>query len=101
MFKLTTIALCTAVMLCAEFSYAQPAAPEELAQGEVRRIDREGKRITLRHGEIKSLAMPPMTMVFGVGQASQLDGLEVGARVRFTVRSEGGKLVVERLEKVE
>jgi Cu/Ag efflux protein CusF len=42
-----------------------------------------------------------MTMVFGVGQASQLDGLEVGARVRFTVRSEGGKLVVERLEKVE
>ena len=38
----------------------QPAATE-MTDGEVRKIDKETKKITLKHAEIKSLDMPPMT----------------------------------------
>ena len=45
----------------------------EMAEGEVRKIDKENKKITLKHGPLKSLDMPPMTMVFRVPDASLLD----------------------------
>ena len=48
------------------------AAPPALADGEVRKIDKEQGKITLRHGEIKHLDMPPMTMVFVVKDKSML-----------------------------
>jgi Cu/Ag efflux protein CusF len=35
-----------------------------MIDGEVRKSDKETGKITLRHGEIKHLDMPPMTMVF-------------------------------------
>lgn len=79
--------------------FAQPASP--MAEGEVRRVDREGMRITIKHGEIKSIDMPPMTMVFGVKDAKQLDGLETGSKIRFAAASENGKYVVNRIELVK
>ena len=50
----------------------------DLANGEVRRVSKDTNKITLRHGEIKSLDMPPMTMVFVVRDTSILDTLKVG-----------------------
>jgi Cu/Ag efflux protein CusF len=76
-------------------------AQGDKAEGEVRRIDMENKRVTLKHGEIKSLSMPPMTMVFQVKNPAQLEGLEVGAKVRFSAVSEGGKFVVTDLERAK
>ncbi|MEO7105496.1 MAG: copper-binding protein [Rhodoferax sp.] len=35
-----------------------------MSEGEVRKIDKESKKITLRHGPLKNLDMPAMTMVF-------------------------------------
>ena len=77
---------------------AAPAA--DWAQAEVRRIDAANGRLTLRHGDIPSLQMPPMTMVFQVREAAMLGSVKVGDRVRFRAVSEGGKYIVTEIEPV-
>ncbi len=64
------------------------------AQGEVTKIDKAQSRITLRHGEIKSLDMPPMTMAYRVADGKMLDGVAVGDRVRFAADKIGGVYTV-------
>ena len=79
-----------------------PAAAETAAwtQGEVRRIDAANARLTLRHGDIPNLNMPPMTMAFSLRDAALLQGLKVGDKVRFTaVDAGGGQLAITALEK--
>jgi Cu/Ag efflux protein CusF len=79
---------------------AASAAISDLADGEVRRIDREARKITLRHGEIKSLDMPPMTMVFRVSDGALLDNLKAGDRVRFAATQVDGTYTVTKIEAV-
>ena len=64
----------------------------------MRRVDRAGGKITLRHGEIKNLDMPPMTMVFEVADKSWLDQIKVGERVRFQADKSASGFVVTRIE---
>lgn len=80
---------------------AGPLAHAQTPQtaGEVMKIDKPGARVTLKHGEIKNLDMPPMTMVFRVRDARLLDGVAVGDRVRFTVEKVGGQFTVTALVK--
>lgn len=73
-------------------------AQDTWAEGEVRRIDRDNKKITLRHGEIKSLNMPPMTMVFQVRDPSLLERTAVGNKVRFQATQESGSFMVTDLQ---
>jgi Cu(I)/Ag(I) efflux system periplasmic protein CusF len=69
-------------------------ATAQEADAEVRKIDKAQAKITLRHGEIKSLDMPPMTMVFRIKDAKLLDALAVGDKVKFSAeKAEGGYLV--------
>jgi Cu/Ag efflux protein CusF len=77
---------------------AATAASQALSDGEVRRVDRQQGKVTLKHGEIKSLEMPPMTMVFRVKVSAMLDRLKVGDKIRFTVDQIDGALVVTRIE---
>lgn len=67
-----------------------PAPVAEFATGEVRRIDKSAGKITLRHGEIPNLQMPPMTMVFVASDPALLDKVKVGDKVRFRAAQEGG-----------
>jgi Cu/Ag efflux protein CusF len=77
----------------------QAAAAAGTAEGEVRRVDRAQGRLTLRHGPIENLDMPPMTMVFRVQDPGLLEGLQPGDRVRFEVQRIDGAYTVTRLEK--
>ncbi len=70
----------------------------ELAEGVVRRIDKAAGKITLRHGEIKHLDMPPMTMVFQVRDPALLDAVTAGAKVRFRVEQVGSAYVVTSIQ---
>lgn len=72
----------------------------DLADGEVRKVDLANGKITLRHGEIRSLDMPPMTMVFQLRDAAQAQGLAPGDKVRFRAVAEGSQLVVTSIERV-
>ena len=68
-----------------------------MSDAEVRKIDMARGRVTLKHGEIKSLDMPPMTMVFTVKDKAMLEGVKVGDKVRFKAANENGKLTVIEL----
>jgi Cu/Ag efflux protein CusF len=74
------------------------AVAAELADGEIRKIDRENSKLTIKHGPLKSLDMPPMTMVFGVQHAELLEKLQVGDKVRFDAEKVEGRIVVTRIE---
>jgi Cu(I)/Ag(I) efflux system periplasmic protein CusF len=68
-------------------------------EGEVTKIDKAQAKITLRHGEIKNLDMPAMTMVFRVRDAKMLDTVAVGDRVRFAAEKVGGNYTVTVISK--
>lgn len=85
-----------AVLLVALPLQAQPA-PD--ADGEVTKIDRAQARITLRHGEIKRLDMPPMTMVYRVADPKLIAPLAVGDKVRFAAEKVGGHYTVLAITK--
>lgn len=69
-----------------------------LARGEVRKIDEAAAKITIKHGDIPSLDMPPMTMVFTVRDKALLQRARPGDKIRFDVIQQDGKLIVTRIE---
>ncbi|MCL5042416.1 MAG: copper-binding protein [Gammaproteobacteria bacterium] len=77
------------------------AAEDDRSEGEVRRVDLDGQRVTLRHGPIDNLKMPPMTMVFRVDQQDQLEPLAPGDQVTFRAEERDGSYIVFDLQKVE
>jgi Cu/Ag efflux protein CusF len=93
-------ALLAAALLAPLAAAAQAAgADADMASGEVRRINKEQNKITLRHGEIKSLEMPPMTMVFTVRDPKLLDAVKVGDKVLFrAAKEDGGTYVVTAIK---
>lgn len=101
------VALVAAVLVAAA-AHAQPAAAAaapttkaavaaEFVEGEVRKVDREAGKITLRHGEIRNLDMPAMSMVFQVKDAAVLDRFKAGDKVRFKAIEESGKYFVTEI----
>jgi len=68
---------------------------------EVRRIDTDGRKLTLRHGDIPNLDMPGMTMIFRVKEGVPLDTIKVGDKVRFTAVSENGLFFLTQLRPAE
>jgi Cu(I)/Ag(I) efflux system periplasmic protein CusF len=86
-------------MASAQATTTAPVAAAEMTQAEVRKIDAENKKITLKHGEIKSLDMPPMTMVFSVKEASLLEALKVGDKIQFVAEKINGNYVVTKVAK--
>ena len=69
------------------------------ATGEVTKLDKAGGRVTIKHGEIKNLDMPPMTMAFRVSNPRLLEELAVGSRVRFTAEKVDGQYTVTSVSK--
>jgi len=80
---------------------ASTAASAPATEGEVRKIDRDAKKITIKHGEIANLGMPPMTMVFVARDPALLDKVKVGDSVRFTAEKVEGVIAVTRIETVK
>jgi Cu(I)/Ag(I) efflux system protein CusF len=74
------------------------AATPGLTSGEVRKIDKEAGKITIRHGEIKHLDMPAMTMVFVVRDRALLDKTTVGARILFMATNENGQMTASDIQ---
>jgi Cu(I)/Ag(I) efflux system protein CusF len=69
-----------------------------LSEGEVRKIDKEAKKLTIRHGPLANLDMPPMTMVFQVTDPAMLERVKVGDKIRFQADKVGGAYTVTRME---
>lgn len=85
----------------ADHSAHHPAAPQgsaSTADGEIRRVDKDAKKLTIRHGPIKNLDMPAMTMVFQVKDPAMLDKVNVGDKVKFNAEKIPGGYAVTEIE---
>jgi Cu/Ag efflux protein CusF len=80
---------------------ASGSATAEMTEATVRKVDKAAAKVTLKHGAIKNLDMPPMTMVFGVKDKTMLDSLKAGDQVRFIAASESGQYVVTMIQVVQ
>jgi Cu(I)/Ag(I) efflux system periplasmic protein CusF len=75
---------------------AQPGAA--LSDGEVRKVDKDAKKITIKHGPLQKLDMPPMTMVFQVKDPAMLEQVKVGDKIKFDAEKVGGAFTVTRIQ---
>ena len=87
--------------------HAHGAAPSEasgtsaspaLTEGQITRVDARNGTLTIRHGEITHLGMPPMTMVFGLPDKNQAVQFQPGEQVRFQAEAHDGALRITHIE---
>lgn len=67
-------------------------------EGEIRKVDKSAAKITIKHGPMAKLDMPPMTMVFQVKDKALLDVAKPGDKVTFDAEKAGGAYVVTQIE---
>lgn len=79
----------------------ETAAAAELTDGEVRKIDKDAGKITVRHGEIRNLNMAAMTMVLRVKDAAMLEQVQVGDKIRFAADRVDGAVTIVQLQKAQ
>lgn len=80
---------------------AAKAASAPLAEGEVRKVDKPAKKITLKHGPIPNIDMPAMTMVYAVKDAALLDKAKPGQKVKFQAEMIDGVATVTQIERAK
>lgn len=68
------------------------------AEAEVRRVDKAQGKVTLRHGRIENLDMPPMTMVFTASDPALLEKINTGDKIRFSAEKRNGVFTVTGIE---
>lgn len=76
----------------------EAAASIAMTSGEVRKVDKDAQKLTIKHGPIENLGMPAMTMVFRVKNPVMLNQVKAADKIRFTAESVGGALTVTRIE---
>lgn len=86
------------LLLAAACTGALAADATPMSEGEIRKVDKGAAKLTIKHGELKNLDMPPMTMVFQVKDKAWLDKLKAGDKVRFQVEKQGADYVVTAIE---
>ena len=79
--------------------FSLPVLAQSLADGEIRKVDKDAKKITIKHGPIPAIDMPAMTMVFQVKDPAMVDQVKVGDKVKFEAELlPGGRTIVTRIE---
>ncbi|RLJ68511.1 copper-binding protein [Sulfurisoma sediminicola] len=73
-------------------------AADALSEGTVKKVEAAAGRVTLAHGPIENIGMPPMTMMFKVKDPAMLKKVKEGDKVRFRVEEIGGTYTVVRIE---
>lgn len=98
-------AIALAAALLAAPAYAQQSQgghdahhPAALSDGEVRKVDKDAKKITIKHGPLANLDMPPMTMVFQVKDPAMLDQVKAGDKIKFEAEKVGGAFRVTKIQ---
>ena len=73
-------------------------ATSDMTEGVVRKVDKDAGKLTIKHGDIKNLDMPGMTMVFQVKDPAMLDKVKAGDKIRFKAEKAGGAIVVTDIQ---
>lgn len=72
------------------------AAPQ--SDGEVKKVDKDAGKITIKHGPLVNLDMPAMTMVFRVNEPAMLNQVKAGDKVKFTAEKVNGAITITALQ---
>ena len=72
--------------------------PTALAGGVVLSVDRAANIVTISHGPLHNLGMPPMTMGFQVADPALLERIKAGDKVRFHADAVGGAFIATTIE---
>ena len=100
--RLKTLVPAALVLAASSLPFGAAFADDHpMTDGTIRKVDTNQGKVTIKHGPIANLEMPPMTMVFGMKDPSQLEGMAKGDAVRFHVVDEGGKMIIGELEKAD
>jgi Cu/Ag efflux protein CusF len=78
-----------------------PLPANLISSGEVTKVDRSGGKVTIKHGPLRNLDMPAMTMAFRVSDQAMLDQVKAGERIEFVAENVNGTLTVVRLQAVK
>lgn len=93
----TLLALCASLMISAAPAMAAPeAAPS--TEGVIKKVDAAAGKVTIAHGEIANLKMPPMTMSFKAKDPAMLKKWKEGDKIRFRATDAKGVLTVDSIE---
>jgi Cu/Ag efflux protein CusF len=87
-----------AAMVLTSFYSTSAIAQEASASGEVRRVDAEAGKVTIKHGAIADLQLPAMTLVYKADPALLAD-IKPGDKVKFTAKRENGQYVITAISK--
>ncbi|MFM0207146.1 copper-binding protein [Paraburkholderia sediminicola] len=82
----------------------KPAASTEsanaaLTDAEVRKVDLASGMVTLKHGALRNVGMPAMTMAFKAKDASMVKQIHEGDKVKVRIEDVDGTLTIVKLEK--
>jgi Cu/Ag efflux protein CusF len=93
-----TVILALALSVGAQGASAQ--APSDLIAGQVMKVDQSAGKITIKHGPIKKLGMDQgMTMVFKAQDATMLNSVKAGNKIKFDAEQVNGQYTVTKIEK--
>lgn len=109
LFSAATLSACALIALPAASALAQghsqhagaPISREpavQMSSGEIVKVDKDAAKLTIKHGPLKNLKMPGMTMAFKVKNPAMLDQVKAGDKVSFVAESVQGALSVTTLE---
>ncbi|BFG78160.1 copper-binding protein [Paraburkholderia terrae] len=78
---------------------APSASKTALTDAEVKKVDPETGMVTLKHGALENVGMPPMTMAFKAKDPAMVKQVHEGDKVKVRVESVNGMLTIVKMEK--
>jgi Cu/Ag efflux protein CusF len=85
--------------MSAKPSAAKVSSNAALTDAEVKKVDPASGMVTLKHGALENVGMPPMTMAFKAKDAAMVSQVHEGDKVKVRVENVGGTLTIVKLEK--
>jgi Cu/Ag efflux protein CusF len=85
--------------MSAKPSAAKASSKAALTDAEVKKVDAATGMVTLKHGALENVGMPPMTMAFKAKDAAMLKQVHEGDKVKVRVENVDGNMTIVRLEK--
>jgi Cu(I)/Ag(I) efflux system periplasmic protein CusF len=96
-----TKSLAAVFLVIAAIAPLAQADAQALFEGDVRKVDKDAKKITIKHGPMPSLDMPAHTMVFQVKDPAMLDKVKAGDKVKFMAEKMGGAFTITHIAPAE
>jgi Cu(I)/Ag(I) efflux system periplasmic protein CusF len=78
---------------------SQTSSNNALTDAEVKKVDPATGMITLKHGALENVGMPPMTMAFKAKDVAMVKQVHEGDKVKVRVENVDGTLTIVKLAK--